>query len=464
MKRPLPALLRMATFRLALLHAGLSILFAVAVLGFLYTTTALDLQRAADEALDDEFSALAAAYGEGADERLNQAIIERASTRGRFFYLMTGPDGLKIAGDFDALPAQPPERGVGQIRFRYAAINPEGREVQRWAEGRLARLPTGGAVLVASDSEDRRQIVNRITNMVLAAGGIGLALSLIGGVLVARQAARRVEDLSETAEAVMAGDLSRRAPVGGGGDEFDRLSQQLNAMLDRIETLVAAQKNTGDAIAHDLRTPLTRMRNRLEAAAASVADGAGREALDAARTEAEDVLAAFNAILRLTRLRSGEPIQREKLDLSDLAAELVELFEPAFEDKGVELSLESEPGRIVQGDRALLAQALSNLLDNALKYTPAGGGATVRVWKRRDGETELSVTDTGPGVPEEERERVTRRFVRLEKSRSQPGYGLGLSLVLAVAELHGGRLVLADGPGARGPNDGPGLRAAIRLP
>ena len=461
MTKTLPALVRMATFRLALLHAGLSILFAVLVLGFIYSTTALDLERAANEALDDEFSALAAAYGEGAEARLNQAIIERGSTRGRFFYLMTGPDGDKIAGDFDALPALPPERGVGQIRFRYTAIDPEGQEVLRWAEGRLAMLPTGGAMLVASDSEERSHIVSRITNVVIAAGGIGLALSLVGGVLVARQAERRVQDLSATADAVMAGDLSQRARVGAGGDEFDRLSDRLNAMLDRIETLVSAQKNTGDAIAHDLRTPLTRMRNKLEAAAKAAEGDAQADVLIAAKEEAEGVLAAFNAILRLTRLRSGEPIQREPLDLSELSEELVELYEPAFEEKGVDLKFEADQALTVKGDRALLAQALSNLLDNALKYTPSGGGATVRVWRRPDDQTEMSVTDTGPGVPADQRERVTQRFVRLEKSRSTPGYGLGLSLVSAVAELHDGDFALQDGPAV---SDAPGLRAVIRLP
>lgn len=231
---------------------------------------------------------------------------------------------------------------------------------------------------------------------------------------------------------------------------------------------MAAIRHAGDAIAHDLRSPLTRMRAKLEVALIEVEAGKAdpKEALAQALVEADELLKTFNAVLAIARLQAVREIPDPTLfDAAELAADMAELYEPAAEDKGLEFSAEIERGLRVKANRAFIAQALANIVDNAIKYTPAGGAVRLRARRRSSGEVEFSVTDTGPGVPDEDRARVVERFVRLENSRSAAGSGLGLSLVAAVAEAHGGRLQLDEGPGAvEGSGQGPGLRVALILP
>jgi signal transduction histidine kinase len=298
------------------------------------------------------------------------------------------------------------------------------------------------------------------------AGALVVVLGLSGGVLVSRNVSRSMAGLAGVLEAVNKGNLAARAPVRGTRDEFDELAQGLNDMLDRLERSMAGHKHAGDAIAHDLRSPLTRLRARLEAAYLDVEAGKGdpTRALEQALTDTDGVLKTFNAVLSIARLQAaGTAPDPVLFDPGELAADISELYEPLCEDKGIDFAAELTKGLQVRANREFMAQALANLLDNAVKYTPAGGAIMLRVRRRSSGEVEFSVTDTGPGVPEADRSRVIERFVRLENSRNTSGAGLGLSLVAAVAEAHGGRLELDEGPGRVG-ESGPGLRVAFILP
>jgi signal transduction histidine kinase len=456
----LPALVRTTTFRLALLHASIFILFSASLLAYLYYETAGHLDRQAEAELNAEFQELSAAYRGGLD-RLNQAVGERSSARGKFFYLLQDPDGQKMSGDFDVLPAKPPVIGqVVDVKFEYDARTIEGDPSRRSAEGRISRLSEGAVLMVAYDIGELGEMNRRITDVVWRSAAVGFVLSLIGGVVISRSAAQRAEQLAKTTEDVMGGDLSRRAPVFGSGDEFDRLSEQLNAMLAKLERLVTSSRSAGDSIAHDLRSPLTRLRNRLEAGLRDTASDGPRSALARSIDDVDGVLDTFNAILRLSRVQAGASGSFRRTNVTGITDELAELYQPVCEEKQLSFSYSTDGDLFVLADRDLIAQAMSNLMDNAVKYTLTG---SVRLTARRTpaNEVELSVVDTGPGIPEQDRERVIERFVRLEQSRSQPGSGLGLSLAAAVAEAHTGRLVLADGGG---PVDKPGLSATLVLP
>jgi len=272
--------------------------------------------------------------------------------------------------------------------------------------------------------------------------------------------------LNDVVAAVRNGDLAARAEVRGARDEFDELAEGLNEMLDRLERSMAGHRHAGDAIAHDLRSPLTRLRARLEAAYIDVEAGKGdpKQALAQALDDTDGVLKTFGAVLSIARLQAaGEAPDQTLFDPAELAADIAELYEPLCEDKEIDFKAELQRNLTVRGNREFLAQAIANILDNAVKYTPSGGAIMLRVRRRSSGEVEYSVTDTGPGVPEADRSRVVERFVRLENSRNEPGSGLGLSLVGAVAEAHGGRLELDEGPGKVG-EIGPGLRVALILP
>ncbi len=411
--------------------------------------------------LDGEVQALAAAFRTGGMSRLNQSVIERSSVPGSFFYVLVGPTGEKISGDFSAIPDDIPMAGSRETFFEYQSINRNGELETRSANGIIVRLPNQAALMVAYDLGARRQITGRITQAVWTAGIAGLVLSLLGGLIISRSAARRAEALARTAEEVMAGNLSHRAPVIGSGDEFDRLSERMNAMLDRIETLMAATRYAGDSIAHDLRSPLTRLRNRLEAALKNPDAVSQEETLHLTLTEVDSLLATFNAILRLSRVQAGDQARFVETDLSEICEELAELYGPVAEDAGLAFASEVAPGLSRLADRSLIAQALTNLLDNSIKYTPKGGALTLRGRRTRKGDFELSVTDTGPGIAASDRERAVERFVRLQTSRTASGNGLGLALVAAVANLHQGRLELGDGAGDE---TLPGLRAALVLP
>ena len=312
------------------------------------------------------------------------------------------------------------------VTFEIERPGPEGGTTITPIEGLIVRLGDDSVMLVGIKMDERVRQVNRITRAVATAAPIGFILALLGGFFSARYAAHRAESLTKTAQGVMSGDLSLRAPVGVSGDEFDRLAEQLNAMLEKLETLMAATRHAGDSIAHDLRSPLSRLRNQLEARLRGPIDEiTARETLGETVEEVDNVLATFNAILRLSRVNEGAEGKLVPLDLSKLCEEMAELFEPACEDAGIEFSARIEPGLELLGDRTLMAQAISNLLDNAVKYTPSGQSIQLDV-ALKDERIEVIVADTGPGIPQADLERVKERFVRLDEARTQIWVGSAL--------------------------------------
>jgi signal transduction histidine kinase len=432
-------------FRLASLYFAV---FAVSVLGVLlsvYWMSADFVERQTQATLEAEIAGLAEQYAQRGLSGLVQIVAARsAGDRGDGnLYLVTNADGHPLAGNITGWPEGTPVT-PGPVSFRVAS-NGEGATRTRPAQGALIVIPDGYRLLVAHDISDAALYRERIKMTLVWSGLVALVAGLIGGAVMSRNLLRRVEQVNRTAERVMGGNLADRVPLKGKGtrDEFDQLAANLNNMLDQIERLMAGMREVSDNIAHDLRTPLARLRARLELSLIDgPEDGAQTEAVRAAIDEADRLLATFNALLNIAEAESGaRRNQAEPLDLAQTARTAAELYEPVAEEKGCALRLDVEPGIMIRGDRHLLSQAVANLLDNALKY---GGGEVRLSAHQQDGRAALEVSDTGPGIPEGEREAVFDRFVRLEPSRSTPGNGLGLSLVRAVARLHNGTVALAD--------------------
>jgi len=330
---------------------------------------------------------------------------------------------------------------------------------------RVFQLPGGFRLLVGRDLEERE----RIYRIVLAAGrwsvAIVIILGLAGGLFVTRRVLRRIDAMTETTRSIMQGDLGERLPVAGTGDELDRLAENLNVMLERIEALMHGLKEVSDNIAHDLKTPLTRLRNRAEdALRAGKSEAEYRAALEATIEESEGLIGTFNALLMIARAESGQVRDNiSEFDAAEIAHDIGELYEPLAEEKGIALKVDAGTPARLKGNRELVSQALANLVDNAIKYAapqePPVNGVAPEIVVRALNEGDrilLTVADSGPGIPAPDRARAVERFVRLEQSRSQPGSGLGLSLASAVARLHGGELTLED--------NRPGLKSVIALP
>ncbi|HEY3800838.1 MAG TPA: ATP-binding protein [Caulobacteraceae bacterium] len=397
---------------------------------------------------------------------LNAAVIERSSSTRGFLYLVMNEGGQPISGSIAASPIGNFHGPRDWASFRLSEPDAEGQAVRAPARGLEERLPGGELLFVGADVGQAQSYVVKILDALWGAAALVIVLGLAGGVFVARDVSRNMAALNDVINAGRMGDLAARARVRGAGDELDELAEGLNDMLERLQRSIAGLRHAGDAIAHDLRSPLTRLRARMEAALLEAEAGRGdpvaalRQALD----EADGVLRTFAAVLAIARLEAAAAApDQTSFDPAQLAADVAELYEPVSEDKGLDFAAELAGSLSVRGNREFIAQALANLLDNAVKYTPAGGAVMLRARRRSSGEIELSVTDTGPGVPEADRARVIDRFVRLENSRNAPGAGLGLSLVAAVARAHGGRLELAEGPGSVG-GAGPGLHVALVLP
>jgi signal transduction histidine kinase len=435
--------------------------FTIAMLVYVHFATVGQLIRDSDALADQEYATLERAYAEGGMRRLNQEVVERAARQGPFLYVLAESNGVVVTGDFQQLPVAPGE-SPERVDFSFERTGEGGAAVRGRASGRIGRLINGPILLVARDLGDSAIIAGRITRVLWTVALVGVMVSIVSGLLAAGQAARLAEGLSSTAREVMAGDLSRRAPVRGAGDEFDALAQSMNAMLDRLEHLMHTTRTAGDAIAHDLRSPLTRFRQKLEAALEAPPNSdADREALRKALDEADRLLDMFSAVLKLARVEAAGNWSFDRVDASEILRELVEFYEPVAEEQGLTLRAEIQDALAVRGEHGLFTQAVSNLIENALKYTPKGGHVEVRGARRPDGRIEIDVLDDGPGVPPVERDRVLERFVRLETARSTPGVGLGLSLVAAVARLHQGGLHLRDG---LGDGERRGLGAALVLP
>jgi len=329
----------------------------------------------------------------------------------------------------------------------------------------VVELPSGFRLLVGRDLEERERIYGIIANAGRWSFALVVVLGLAGGFFVSRRVLSRIDAMTETAQTIMAGDLAGRLPVAGTGDELDRLADNVNAMLERIEALMRGLKEVSDNIAHDLKTPLTRLRNRCEQALRlAKGDSDYRAALEATIAESDELIRTFDALLMIARAESGQARgNMTEFDAAEIARDIGELYEPLADEKGIALTVDAPLAAPVRGNRELVSQALANLVDNAIKYAGPevskinGAAAEIVVSAGHDGERiVLTVADHGPGIPDAERGRVVERFVRLEQSRSQPGSGLGLSLASAVARLHGGELKLED--------NHPGLRSVIALP
>ena len=335
---------------------------------------------------------------------------------------------------------------------------------------RVTELTNGFRLLVGRDLEERRRLFGIVAKAAQWSLLVVIVLGIGGGIFVARRVLRRIDAMTGTTRRIMAGDLSGRLPVGRSGDELDRLAENLNAMLERIEALMMGLKEVSDNIAHDLKTPLTRMRNRAEEALASSGSEAEyRAALERTIEESDGLIRTFNALLMIARAESGQARgNMDDFDAADVARGIHELYEPLAEDDGMTLRVKTATARL-HGNRELISQALANLVENAIKYgkpspvvqplDPAAAARTREIVieaRRENDHVLLSVTDHGPGIPEADRKHAVERFVRLEASRTLPGSGLGLSLASAVATLHGGELRLGDSH--------PGLTATLVIP
>ena len=462
----LPQVLRTTPFRLTLLFLALFAAAACAFLAYIYLATAGEVTRRADTQVSAEMRSLETVYTRGGFPALNQAVIERSASDHVLVYLLMDEAGHPVSGSIAVSPVKIGHRTHAWASFVLTETNPDGAVVRLPARGLQERMAGGEFVFVGADVGEAEGFVVRILRAIWGAGALVIVLGLAGGILVSRDVNRTMASLIDVIDAARSGDLHARAKVRGAGDEYDELASGLNDMLERLERSVGGLRHAGDAIAHDLRSPLTRLRARLEAA--MIEADAGRTdpkaALHQALEDADGVLRTFTAVLAIARLEAAGDAPDQKLfDPGVLAADVAELYEPLAEDKGLDFKAELTPSLTVKGNREFLAQALSNILDNALKYPPPGGAVMLRVRRRSSGDIEISVTDTGPGVAAADRARVIERFVRLERSRNLPGVGLGLSLVAAVARSHRGHLELDEGPGGVD-ESGPGLRVALVLP
>jgi signal transduction histidine kinase len=454
-------ILASSSFQLALLYVVLLGVSVTILLGFIHWSTAGYMDRQTDATIAAEIQGLAEQYRRRGLRGLTALIQERIARDpvGSSVYLLADEDLTPLIGNLDRWPAGSPD-SEGWLRFRLRERGPD-RSEEHAARAQVFRLQGGLLLLVGRDVRELEATRALIQDALTWGLALTAALALLGAWLMTSRVVRRIEVINQASRDIMEGDLSRRIPLRGSGDEFDQLAAGLNRMLARIETLMAGVRQVSDNIAHDLRTPLTRLRTKLELLRAEVeaALGAAHPASAAAEetiAAAEEMLATFNALLRIARIESGS--QRAafaEVDLAPLARDVAELYEPVAADKGQTLSVAAPRLVPVVGDRDLLFQALSNLVDNAVKYTPESGRVSLTVEPRAD-RVLVEVADSGPGIPPDLHGEVFRRFFRADDSRSTPGSGLGLSLVQAVVALHGGAIELDD--------NRPGLRVLVRLP
>lgn len=450
-----PSILRTQAYRIVLVYTILFALSVIALLAFTYWNTKRTLDAQTDQIIEAEITGLSEQYQQLGLRGLAEVVISRSAHGGPGLYLLANAQKQPIVGNLDAWPASMTHPG-NFVEFDYQRRIENQLDTRR-ARGRIFALTGGFNLLVAQDVFERYQTEQLFTTTLPWTVGLVLLFGLGGGALMSRNMLARLDSINRTSGEIMAGDLSRRVPIGSAHDEFDALAENLNAMLDRIERLMKGVQEVTDSVAHDLRTPLTRLRNRLEATLRRL-DPASEETaqIESAVAETDQLIKTFNALLLIAEADAGVARgEMVPIDLAAVAADISELYAPLAEEKGVGLHIAPSGTTMIDGNRSLISQALANLVDNAIKYTPAGGKVTVTASDTPLG-VELTVADTGPGIAAVERARVVERFVRLEASRNSPGTGLGLSLVAAVARLHDAKLLLED--------NAPGLRAVVRFP
>ncbi len=450
-----------SSFRLAVLYMLLLAVSVAILLGFIYWSTAGYMDRQTDATIQAEIQGLAEQYRLRGLPGLTVVIQERIARdpRGAGVYLLVNEDLKPLVGNLDRWPSGFPDT-EGWVRFRLRERGPD-RTEEHAARAQVFRLRGDLRLMVGRDVRDLEATQGLILDALTWGLAITAGLALLGGWLMTSRVVRRIETINQTSRDIMEGDLSRRIPLSGSGDDFDQLGAGLNRMLARIETLMAGVRQVSDNIAHDLRTPLTRLRTKLELLRTEIGSSLGDShpaslAAEETIADAEEMLATFNALLRIARIESGgRRAAFAPLDMVPLVKDVAELYEPVAAERDQTLSLDLVESAWVVGDRDLLFQAVGNLLDNAVKYTPEGGSLSLSVG-RRSGRVEVTVADRGPGIAPELREEVFRRFFRADHSRTTPGSGLGLSLVQAVVQLHGAEIELTDNQ--------PGLRILMRLP
>ena len=453
-------LFRATAFRLALAILVISAIGAGVVLTVIawQVVTVVDGEMA--QTIEAEAKGLADQYAQGGVRRLGAVVEARTRQPGSSLYLLTDAAGEPLAGNVEQIPPGVLDHpGFVDTPYRTIAGNDRGRR----ALARIYVLPGGFRLLIGHDLGDRARIGGVMVRALALSLVFFAALAAAGALFVARRVLNRIDAISTSAHGIMAGDLTRRLPVSGSGDELDRLAEGLNEMLGRIGELMQGLREASDNIAHDLRTPLTRLRNHAEAALAFGGDVAAyRAALEKTIEESDHLIKIFNALLLIARAEAGGDMEApHAFDVGEAARSVAELYDPIAEEEGVKLTVATEGRLTVNGNRELIGQTIANLVDNALKYGAPREGSQVKPEvavsvRRRADKVVLVVADRGPGIAASDRERALARFVRLEGSRSRPGSGLGLSLAAAVARMHGGAVELEDNK--------PGLRVRVTLP
>lgn len=463
------SLWRVTAIRLSIAY---TLAFGILAIGLIFymTGAAVNYLRGLyQDTINEEVLSLQDIYRSNGLNAVIEAMERRSRAPGAKLYVVTDPSGRILAGNVRSIePGVLSRAGWVMHPFLYEPFREFGEQREHRSVARIVRLPNGMHILVGQDigePEKLREVVRRAVTLSML---LMLAAGFLIWFFVGRRALRRISLVSKSTDRILAGDRSERLPVTGARDEFDRLSVKMNEMLDRITMLDDGLRTVSDSIAHDLKTPITRLRNKADAALSSGTIEETREALAEVITDADQIIKTFNALLMISRVESGSRIaELEPLNLSEVAGDVVELYEPLAEEQGVELRVVLQDDVMIRGNRELLSQALSNLIDNALKYgTVENGPGKIMVAVRREPDgVQLLVTDNGSGIPVEDRERVKERFTRLDESRTRPGTGLGLSLVDAVATMHGGRLELTDAGADSGNRENMGgLRAVLHLP
>lgn len=443
------------TFRLALLYTAFFALSVGGLFYFVFWTTSGFAQRQLEVAVQGEVTGLQESYERAGTAGLVMAINRRIDPSGRDgrIYLLIDPVGTPVAGN---LRSWPRNVSIDDLWVNFNISNLEGVP-ENVAEARALQFftPEGFKLLVGRDIREAQVFRRQLLQALNAGLALTVLLGLLGGFLFSRSIMRRIEAITATCRSIMTGDLSQRIPLGRASDELGRLAQSINAMLEQIERLMRSMQQVSDNVAHDLRTPLNRLRSRLEDALRKVDDAAEREAIESAIADADNLLATFSALLRIARAEAGLQRNFTALDLAAIGEDVAEMYAPLAEEKGQSFTARFEPGLWAKGERNLVAQALANLIDNAIKYCPAGGAVTVASVLLK-GKPAFVVADTGPGIPDAYKDKVLERLFRMEQSRTSPGSGLGLSLVQAVARSHDIELKLED--------NHPGLRVTLTFP
>lgn len=464
--RPVGQVLATSTFRYAALIAGLATTLGLAIIAFLFVAAAL-WERQQEDHAQAEFALLRAIAERQGVAALEQTIRERSARRapGTLFESLAQTDHIYalapanatdvVAGNLPFWPTNVVATGPGRITF--AAPRP-GQEppVLNQIHAFIATLPDGLRLLVGRDVDVAEELGEWLTAAPLWLFLFGPISGMLAGWFASRQMLGRIDTINRTARVIMAGHLSTRIPVSKAGNEFDGLAATLNTMLSEIESLLKTVRRVTDDIAHDLRGPLTRVRQSLETTRTLDDSAVTRERIEDAIAELDGLLATFNAMMTIASAGSGAMrVALDTVPVAPLLRDVEELYRPLAEDRDQRFDVVAPDDVSARANRELLFQSVVNLVENAIKYTPKGGAVSLSARTLR-GETLITVADNGPGIPLGERDRVLQPFVRLDTSRSQPGSGLGLSLVAAICKLHGARLTLSD--------NAPGLKVEISLP